>query len=521
MQSDRDIRLRLQNITKTFPGIVANDRVSLELRQGEIHALLGENGAGKTTLMRILYGLYQPDDGEIIVRGAPVVIRSPRQAIGLGMGLVPQKFLLVRRHTVAENIALGLPQMPFFFPLRRLEQQIHETGAQYGLQIDPRAPVWQLSPGEQQRIEILKALMRGGDILILDEPTGLLTLQEVTALFDILARMRADGHSIIFITHKLNEVMAIADRVTVLRQGRVVASRHTAEANAQTLAQLMIGRNVVFERLERTEPDDAPSLTVEQLWVHNDRQTPALRGISFTAHYGEILGVTGVAGNGQRELVEALTGLRRPAQGHIHLRGQEITGATVRDLFDRVGLAHIPEDRHHMGIVPPMTVAENYALKHYRAAPMAQGLWLNRQAMMTAANQAILSHEIATPHASVAAGQLSGGNIQKLILARELAGQPSLVVAAHPTHGLDVGATARTHELLMQQRGQGATVVLVSEDLEEVMRLSDRILVLCGGAVMGIVPAATATPEQLGLMMAGVAQADLPDPGAEAGVESC
>ncbi len=506
MKSDRPIRLSLQNITKTFPGIVANDGITLDLKQGEIHALLGENGAGKTTLMRILYGLYQPDEGDILVRGQPVRIRSPRQAIALGMGLVPQKFLLVRQHTVAENIALGLPQTPFFFPIRRLEQQIREIGVQYGLHIDPRAPVWQLSPGEQQRVEILKALIRGGDMLILDEPTGLLTPQEVTALFDILTRMRADGHTIIFITHKLNEVMAIADAVTVLRQGKVVATLNTPEADPQSLARLLIGRDVVFDRLERAEPGQIAHLTVDRLWVDNDRGTPALKGISFHVHRGEILGVTGVSGNGQRELVEALTGLRQPSDGCIQLGGQDMTGASVRQLFDRVGLAHIPEDRHHMGIVASMSVAENFALKHYRTNPIARGPWLNRHAMTRAADEAIRDHAIAAPHAGIAAGHLSGGNIQKLILAREFAGQPRVVIAAHPTHGLDVGATARTHELLMQQRGQGATVLLVSEDLEEVMRLSDRILVLCDGNITGIVPAAAATTEQLGLMMTGVTE---------------
>lgn len=507
MNSGRPIRLSLQNITKTFPGIVANDRINLDLKQGEIHALLGENGAGKTTLMRILYGLYQPDEGEIIVGGKPVRIRSPRQAIALGMGLVPQKFLLVRQHTVAENIALGLPNTPFFFPMRRLAQQIREIGTQYGLYIEPRTPVWQLSPGEQQRVEILKALIRGGDLLILDEPTGLLTPQEVTSLFDILARMRANGHTIVFITHKLNEVMAIADTVTVLRQGKVAAALSTAEANPQSLARLLIGRDVVFDRLERAEPSKIPHLMVEQLWVDNDRGTPALRGISFHVHNGEILGITGVSGNGQRELVEVLTGLRQPSSGRIQLGKQEITGAAVRHLFDQMGLAYIPEDRHHMGIVASMSLAENFALKHYRTNPIAQGLWLNRQAMTHAAEQAIRDHAIAAPHAGVAAGHLSGGNIQKLILAREFAGQPRVVVAAHPTHGLDVGATSRIHELLMQQREQGATVLLVSEDLEEVMRLSDRILVLCDGHITGLVPAATATTEQLGLMMAGVTEA--------------
>ncbi len=506
MNSDRPVRLSLQNITKTFPGIVANDRISLDLKQGEIHALLGENGAGKTTLMRILYGLYQPDDGEIIIRGQSVRIRSPRQAIELGMGLVPQKFLLVRQHTVAENIALGLPQAPFFFPMRRLEHQIREMGARYGLQIEPRTPVWQLSPGEQQRVEILKALIRGGDMLILDEPTGLLTPQEVTALFEVMTRMRADGHTIVFITHKLNEVMAIADTVTVLRQGEVVATLNPSEATPESLARLLIGRDVVFDRLERAEPGRTAHLSVDQLWVDNDRGTPALRGISFHVHSGEILGVTGVSGNGQRELVEALTGLRQPSDGRIQIGGQDMTRASVRHLFNDAGLAHIPEDRHHMGVVSSMSVAENFALKHYRTSPMAQGPWLNRHAMTQAADQAIRDHAIAAPHAGVTAGYFSGGNIQKLILAREFAGQPRVVVAAHPTHGLDVGATARTHELLMQQRNQGATVLLVSEDLEEVMRLADRILVLCGGEITGMVPAATATTDQLGLMMAGVTE---------------
>jgi simple sugar transport system ATP-binding protein len=324
--------------------------------------------------------------------------------------------------------------------------------------------------------------------------------------------MRSSGHTIVFITHKLNEVIALADVVTVLRQGRVVATLNTSEATPQRLARLMIGREVVFDRLKRTAPDGTPNLTVDQLWVHNDRGTPALRGISFVVHTGEILGVTGVSGNGQRELVEALTGLRQPPDGRIQLGNREITGASVRYLFDHMGLAHIPEDRYRMGIVPSMSVAENFALKHYRTPPMARGPWLNRRAMTTAANRAIHDHAIATPNAGVPAGHLSGGNIQKLILAREFAGRPRLVIAVHPTHGLDVGATARTHELLMQQRHQGATVLLVSEDLDEVMRLADRVLVLCDGNVTGMVQAATTTSEQLGMMMAGVSQPGVGEP---------
>ena len=503
MTSERPIRLRLQNITKTFPGVMANDRVTLDLESGQIHALLGENGAGKTTLMRILYGLYQPDQGKILSRGQPVRIRSPRQAIALGMGLVPQKFLLVRQHTVAENIALGLPQTRFLWPLRRLEPRIREVSAQYGLQIEPRAPVRQLSPGEQQRVEILKALMRGGDVFILDEPTGLLTPQEVTALFEVLRRLRDSGRALVFITHKLNEVMALADRVTVLRQGRVAAALATSDTNPEHLAQLMIGRDVVFDRLARAAPHGPVNVRVEDLWVLNDRGAPALRGVSFDIKAGEILGVAGVAGNGQRELVEALTGLRTPASGRIQLSGEDITGASVRRLFDHIGLAHIPEDRHRMGIAPTMTVVENFALKHYRSPPMARGPWLNRRAMTAAAEQAIAEHDIAAPHAGVAAGTLSGGNAQKLILAREFAGQPRVVIASHPTHGLDVGATARTHDMLMRQRAQGAAVLLASADLDEVMRLADRILVLYHGRATGIVTPSAATPEQLGILMAG------------------
>ena len=503
MTAAHPVRLRLQNITKTFPGVVANDRVSLDLQSGGIHALLGENGAGKTTLMRILYGLHQPDSGEILARGQPVRIRSPRQAIALGMGLVPQKFLLVRPHTVAENVALGLPQARFFLPLRRLEPRIRDMAAQYGLQIEPRARVSQLSPGEQQRVEILKALMRGGDVLILDEPTGLLTPQEVAALFEVLTRLRDNGHAIVFITHKLNEVMALADRVTVLRQGRVAAALPISDTTPQHLARLMIGRDVVFDRLERTAPSGPANLTVEELWVRNDQGAPALRGVSFDVKAGEILGVAGVAGNGQCELVEALTGLRTPAAGHIQLGGEDITGASVRRLFDDIGLAHIPEDRHRMGLAPALSVAENFALKHYRTPPMARGPWLHRRAMMSAAEQAIAEHEIAAPHAGAAAATLSGGNAQKLILAREFAGRPRVVIASHPTHGLDVGATARTHDMLMQQRAQGATVLLVSEALDEVMRLADRILVLCDGQVMGVTAPAVTSPEQLGMLMAG------------------
>ena len=501
--TENTARLCMRHITKTFPGVVANDDVTFAVRAGEVHALLGENGAGKTTLMRILYGLYQPDAGDIVVHGQPVHIRSPRQAMALGIGLVPQHFLLVQGHTVAENIALGLPGRGFFFPGRRGERRLQEVGERYGLTVDARAYVWQLSPGEQQRVEILKALLRGGDILILDEPTGLLTPSETTALFQVLARLRAAGHAIIFITHKLHEVMELADRVTVLRQGRVVATLPTTETDRGALARLMVGQDIAVERPQYHSTPGAVALRLDDLWVQNDRGLPALRGISFAVQHGEILGVAGVAGNGQHELVEVLTGLRPWQAGQIHLLGQNLTTSSVRAMRD-AGLAHIPADRLRMGIVPTMSVAENLVLRHYHRRPFVRGPWLNRRLMTQFAQQAITAYDIATPGPATPAGRLSGGNIQKLILARELSGRPKVIVAAHPTYGLDVGATARVQHLLQQQRAQGAAIVLVSEDLDEIMQLADRILVLCGGESMGIVPAAAAQRGQLGLMMAGV-----------------
>jgi general nucleoside transport system ATP-binding protein len=505
MRVDEATWLRMHNITKTFPGVVANDRVNLEVQAGEVHALLGENGAGKTTLMRILYGLYQPDAGDVLVRGRPVRLRAPRDAIALGIGLVPQHFLLVRRHTVAENIALGLPGARFFFPVRQLAARIRDVAERYGLPVDPGAPIWQLSPGEQQRVEILKALLRGSELLILDEPTALLTPQETSGLFSVLARMRAEWRTVIFISHKLGEVMTIADRITVLRQGRVVATLPTAEADARQLARLMVGRDITFEAPPHHLASRGLILRVVALEAYNDRGILALQGVSFGVQRGEILGVTGVTGNGQQELVDVVTGLRQPKAGQLYLGDREITQTSRRQRF-AMGMAHIPTERQLMGVVPAMSVAENLALRDYHAAPLAYGPLLNQRAMARLAAQAMQAHAIATPSPATPVAHLSGGNVQKLILARELSGQPRLIVAAHPTQGLDVGATAQTHRTLLQHREQGAAILLVSEDLEEIMRVADRIMVLCAGHIMGIVPAATVDKEQLGLMMAGVHQ---------------
>ncbi|MDR7556209.1 MAG: ABC transporter ATP-binding protein [Armatimonadota bacterium] len=494
--------LELRQITKRFPGVVANDGVTLQVAPGEVHALLGENGAGKTTLVSVLYGLQQPDAGEIWLDGQRVRIRSPRDALRLGIGMVPQHFLLIRRHTVAENVALGLPGEPFVRPTQRLEPRLLDLATRYGLGVDPRARIADLSPSEQQRVEILKVLLRGARILILDEPTSVLTPQEVRGLFEVLRRMRRDGHAVIFISHKLDEVTAIADRITVLRRGRVVATLPAAGVDRRALARMMVGRDVMFQPArQQTTPGDVV-LQVDGLRAPGPRGVDALRGVSLVVRGGEILGIAGVAGNGQRELVEVLTGLRRATGGRVLLCGHDVTNKPARLLHD-LGVAHIPEDRLRDGIVPTMSVAENLVLRRYRHRPFARGALLDSRAVAAFARAVIAEYEIATPGPEVPARLLSGGNVQRLILGRELSGQPVLVVAAHPTAGLDVAATEQVHARLQQCRAQGAAVLLVSEDLDEILALADRIAVFFGGQVAGELPAQEADPERLGLLMMG------------------
>ncbi len=494
--------LSMVNITKRFPGVVANSKVSFEVRAGEVHALLGENGAGKTTLMNILYGLYQPDEGSIQLNGEAVRLRSPKDAMNKGIGLVAQHFHLARKHTVAENISLGLQDTSFLFPTHITEQRILELGSKYKLSVNPRAYIWQLSPGEQQRVEILKALIQGARLLILDEPTSVLTPQEATALFDVLQRMKEAGEAVIFISHKLDEVMSIADRITVLRKGAVVGTLDKQEATPNKLAQMMVGREMSGLRPKQRPASDKTILQLKDIYLKNEKGVDALREINLELKQGEILGVAGVAGNGQAELIELLTGLHAAAKGSILLSGQDITKQNAKQRFES-GVAHIPEDRNHMGVVPSMSVAENFVLRQYRYQPFSKSGLLNWEAVHDFAEISIKDYEVATPSQDTPTRLLSGGNVQKIILARELSGNPKLIVASHPTYGLDVSATALTHDLLLKQRECGAGVLLISEDLDELFKLSDRIAVMYIGKIVAIVDAATARREDVGLYMAG------------------
>jgi general nucleoside transport system ATP-binding protein len=492
--------LQLSNITKRFPGVVANDAVSLSLEAGEILALLGENGAGKSTLMSILYGLYRPDAGEIRLHGSVVQIASPSHALKLGIGLVPQHPLLVSQHSVAENLALGQGGL---FPTKKITPKILELAQRYGLQIDPNAKVLSLSPGEKQRVEILRCLLGGASVLILDEPTSVLTPQEAGALFAVMRELRAAGKSVIFISHKLEEVLAITDRIVVLRRGQVVGGLETSAASKQALAELMVGRSVDFSRKRQAVPSGVPLLEVQNLSAHNSRGLEALRDVSFTLLSGQVLGVAGVAGNGQSELIEVLAGLHHASTGTVQVLGQPLVPDPAK-LF-AAGVAHIPEDRIRMGTVPTMSVAENLALRRSDSAPFAKRMLRDLAALQNNAAQKILEFDIKTPSPNTPCKSLSGGNIQKVILARELEPTAKLILAVHPTYGLDIGATDAVHSLLLERTKQGAALLLVSEDLEELLSLSDQIAVLYHGQLKGPFDVASVSREQIGLYMTGAA----------------
>jgi len=496
--------LEMRGITKRFPGVLANDRVDFDVKAGEVHALLGENGAGKSTLMKILYGMYHPDEGEILINGRAVTISKPTDAIHLGIGMIHQHFMLVQSLTVAENVALGLPSSRG--PLTDLDlvsKRIRDLAATYGLKIDPSAYIWQLSVGQQQRVEIIKALYRGAGLLILDEPTAVLTPQEVNELFGIMRQMTNDGHALIFISHKLHEVISISNRVSVLRDGRKIGTRPTSETTKQDLANWMVGREVGFlpERGEVQLGETRLNLT--NLSCGSDRGTPGLREVCLEVRSGEILGIAGVSGNGQGELAEAVTGLRKITHGTVELEGEDITSLTPGERTDRK-LAYIPEERMRDGMIKDFTVAENMILRKHHKKPYSHLGFLDLNAIAAHADELIGKFKVKTPSRETPAKSLSGGNIQKVVLAREISSQPHVILAAQPTRGLDIGATEYVREQLLEQRRNGVGVLLISEDLDEILALSDRIAVIYEGQIMDIVPREQATPERLGLLMAGV-----------------
>ena len=495
--------IEMRGITKRFPGIVANDSISLTLRKGEIHALLGENGAGKSTLMNILFGLYQPDEGDILMGGDKVVIDGPNKAIKLGIGMVHQHFKLVHPFTVAENIILGSePVKGLSTDVKTAAKEVERLSNLYGLQVDPYAKIEDISVGMQQRVEILKTLYRGADIIIFDEPTAVLTPQEIEDLLNIMRNLIREGKSIILITHKLKEIMAISDRVTIIRRGKVVGSVVTAETSPDALAEAMVGRNVSFEIDKAASKPGAPVLQVDKVSLKDDRGVRALDGISLQVNAGEILGVAGVDGNGQSELIAALTGLRKVDSGRILLKGAEVQNRSTRHIGE-AGLSLIPEDRHKHGLVLDFTLRENMVLNTYFKAPFNRSGFMDDNAMEVHAQKLVKDFDVRGSGTDAKARSLSGGNQQKAIIARELDKDPDLLIAAQPTRGLDVGAIEFIHRRLVEQRDKGKAVLLVSFELDEIMKLSDRIVVMYEGKVVGEVRPEDTNDQELGLLMAG------------------
>jgi simple sugar transport system ATP-binding protein len=506
--------VEMRRIVKRFPGVLANENVDFELRRGEIHALLGENGAGKSTLMNILAGLYKQESGIIKINGKEHEFNSPRDAIQAGIGMIHQHFMLVPSQSVTENILLGLDEPRFNLRLSKYEQKIAELGERFGMRVDPRAKIWQLSVGEQQRVEILKMLYRGAQVLVMDEPTAVLAPQEIEELLKILKAMIQEGKSIVFITHKLQEIMAIADRVTVLRRGKVTASGVQVQGvTRQDLARLMVGRDVLFTLDKRPVTPGKNVLTVKGLWAQNDKGLNALKGVSLNLQAGEIVGLAGVAGNGQRELADAITGLRHIDKGQVIIEGEDLTNQPVSHGI-RHGVSHIPEDRTHVGTAPNLSMTDNVIMKKYNQKPIAKGWLMDLVAAERYAAELKDSYEIIIPSTNTPVRLLSGGNLQRVILAREISSQPQLMVAVQPTRGLDVGAIEGVHRLLLAQREAGAAILLISEELEELLSLSDRIYVIYGGEIMGEV--LDGDIEKIGQMMTGTRQEHLEKPREEA-----
>ncbi len=504
MSSQRIQHLQMQGIVKRFPGVLAVNQVDFDVQAGEIHALLGENGAGKSTLMKMLYGLYHPDEGRILINGQTAKITSPHDAIQQGIGMIHQHFMLVPSLTVAENVALGMKSSRgLVLDLDVVSRRLRELSEQYNLKVDPNVPTWQLAVGEQQRVEILRALYKGAALLILDEPTAVLTPQEVEDLFLILRQMTNEGHALIFISHKLHEVLAISHRITVLRDGQRVDTIPASEATKLKLAQMMVGRPVVLEYERPPCQPGAEGLVLSGVSAISDRGDLGLKDVSLAVCAGEIVGVAGVSGNGQRELAQTIAGLRPTTGGTIQVAGRDVTGRPPAAL-NTLGLSYIPEERMVDGVIKDFTVAENLVLQDHGRPPYTRGkVFLNFRAITKACKEAIRAYEIKTPGTETPVKSLSGGNIQKLILARELSRRPKVLIAAQPTRGVDIGATEYIHRRLLDERAKGTAILLISEDLDEIMALSDRIVVMYEGRIVGELPGGNVDVRRLGAMMAG------------------
>ncbi len=492
----------LKNITKKFPGVLANSKVNFKVNFGEIHALLGENGAGKSTLMNILTGLYRPDEGAIYVKGEKKIFNSPREAISAGVGMVHQHFRLVNQFTVAENLILGSSKTGKIINIRKVEKEIKEISKRFGLEVDPKAKIWQLSVGEQQRVEIVKLLYRGAEVLILDEPTAVLTPQEANELFKNLRKMAEEGRTVIIITHKLNEVMAAADRITVLRDGKLIGTANKNETNKKELTRMMVGKEIELSVNKDVYNPGKDVLNLKNVNALNYKNYNALKNVSFTIKEGEILGIAGVAGNGQKELAEVITGLRKVESGNVIINDKDYTNASSREIID-AQVAHIPEDRLGMGLIPGLGAVENIMLKEYRNPEMTKGLFLNNTLLKNRTSKLIEKFGVKTASLDSPTKLMSGGNLQRLLIAREISADPKLIVAVYPVRGLDISAIEAVHQILLQQRKNGAAVLLISEDLEEIFALSDRIAVLYEGEIMGIKKTCETNLEKVGIMMTG------------------
>ncbi len=503
LPAEKYLLVEMREIIKHFPGVMANDNTHLEVKTGEIHALLGENGAGKSTLMNILSGLYQPDSGLIYVKGKKQDFRSPRDAIRAGIGMVHQHFSLVDVFTASENVMIGLDQPGVMLELSEVEKALTDMGDRYGLHVDPKAKIWQLSVGEQQRVEILKLLYRDAELLILDEPTAVLTPQEADELAKILRQMTATGKSVLYISHKLQEVLNVADRITVLRDGKNVATVDAAAVSKEELTRLMIGKNVLpMPKKKEKETQGPVMLQIRDLWVKGDRGYDAVKDLSLELCGGEILGIAGVSGNGQQELAESIAGFRKIDQGNVYLDQKEVTHQSPKKIIEQ-GLSLIPENCKEMGLIPQLDLYENAILKNYYQPPISKNGFLDPKAVREYSRDLVEKFSIRATELDEPVWKLSGGNLQRLLLGREIAGTPRVLVAANPTRGLDVQAANEIRKLLLEQRREGAAILLISEDLDEVMTISDRVAVIYNGQIIGEVDSEDANAEDLGLMMMG------------------